>query len=244
MTEPDEFIRDFFTATGYRPDAMPSGQSGERALPYKTYPDAPVVKLELPTPEGAGELFHAIETRRSVRVFSDEALSLSEISRLVWAAQGVTAKHGDAAFRAAPSAGAQYPVETYLAVNRGEGIDAGVYHLNVRDFALERLSEGSPGAVLADAGLGQGFLATCSVVFIWTGIYKRLMWRYGKRGVRYIFMDAGHIAENLHLAATAMGLGCCAVGAFDDEDVAGILGLDGKDEFPVYLSAVGVPRRK
>ncbi len=116
--------------------------------------------------------------------------------------------------------------------------------MNVRDFALERLSEGSPGAALADAGLGQGFLATCSVVFIWTGIYKRLMWRYGKRGVRYIFMDAGHIAENLHLAATAMGLGCCAVGAFDDEDVAGILGLDGKDEFPVYLSAVGVPRRK
>jgi SagB-type dehydrogenase family enzyme len=242
MTEPEKFIHDFFQQTGYRPEAMPSGREGTPAPPYKTYPGAPVVMLAAPSGEQASQLFEAIASRRSVRVFSEAPITLSQLSQLAWAAQGVTLQHDDTALRAAPSAGGLYPVETYIAVNRADGIAPGLYHLNVADFTLEQLKTNAVGAALADACLGQKFVATAAAVFIWTAVYKRVMWRYGKRGLRYIFMDAGHIGENLHLAGTALGLGCCAVGAFYDDEVAGVLGLVGKDEFPVYLSAVGVPR--
>jgi SagB-type dehydrogenase family enzyme len=187
------------------------------------------------------QLFHTIEERRSVRRFAETPVTLAQLSQLLWATQGITYQSKDAALRASPSAGAEYPVETYVAVNRGDGIEPGLYHLNVQEFSLERVKTGAIGAPLAGACLGQRFMAACSAAFIWTAIYKRVMWRYGKRGIRYIFMDAGHIGENLHLAATALGLGCCAVGAFYDDEVAALLALDGKDEFPVYLCAVGAP---
>lgn len=242
VSEQEKFIHRFFDETSQRPDLGAPGAGGDRAPLYKAYPEAPAVKLTPPDLEKAGHLFKTISERRSVREFAPDPISLHDLSLLIWAAQGLTFTHGEWSLRASPSAGAEYPVETYIAVNRAEKIEPGIYHFNVRDFSLERLREGSAGRSLADACMGQNFVAACPVVFIWTGIYKRVMWRYGKRGLRYIFMDAGHIGENVHLAATAMGLGCCAVGAFYDDEVAALLGLDGRDEFPLYLSAAGRPR--
>jgi SagB-type dehydrogenase family enzyme len=242
MTEPEKFIHDFFTQTGYRPEAMPSGRGGSPAPLYKAYPDAPRLKLDAPSQAQMSQLFDTIAQRRSVRNFAGTPVTLPQLSQLLWATQGITLREDEARLRAAPSAGGLYPVETYVAINSGDGIGAGLYHYNIEEFSLEKLKGGSVGPALADACLGQMFMATCAAAFIWTAIYKRVMWRYGKRGVRYIFMDAGHIGENLQLAAAALGLGCCAVGSFYDEEVSALLGLDGKDEFPVYLSVVGAPR--
>ena len=241
MTESEKFIHDFFRQTRYGRDDRPAGAEGTPAPPFKSYPSAPRVPLTPPSKQQMSQLFDTIAERRSVRSFTDAPINLSQLSQIIWATQGITFRKGGVLLRAAPSAGAEYPVETYIAVNRGEGIDAGLYHLSVQEFSLEQLNRGAVRALLVDACLGQKFVAASSVVFIWTAIYRRVMWRYGKRGLRYIFMDAGHIGENLHLAATALGLGCCEVGAFYDEDVAALLQLDGKDEFPIYLSAVGVP---
>jgi len=143
-------------------------------------------------------------------------------------------------------------VETYLAVHRVEGLEAGIWHLKVQNFELELLSPGDTRrplveaglgqtflGTLVEAGLGQTFLGTAAVVFIWTGILNRAMWKYRERAIRYIFLDAGHICQNLMLAATALGLGCCPVGAFFDEEVERLLGVDGQEEVALYLASVG-----
>ena len=138
-----------------------------------------------------------------------------------------------------PSAGALYPIETYIIVNRVEEIPSGLYHYNVKEAQLVLLKEGHFGSDLCHAGLGQEMLEEASCVFIWTAIVERSKWKYRERAYRYIYMDAGHIGQNLYLAATALGLGCCTVGAFFDEEVDRLIGVDGKEEISIYLGAVG-----
>jgi SagB-type dehydrogenase family enzyme len=138
-----------------------------------------------------------------------------------------------------PSAGALYPIETYIAVNRVDEIPPGIYHYNVKETQLILLKEGNFGPDLQQAGLGQEMLEEASCVFVWTAIIERSKWKYRERAYRYIYMDVGHIGQNLYLAATAMNLGCCTVGAFFDEEVDRLIGVDGKEEISVYLGAVG-----
>jgi SagB-type dehydrogenase family enzyme len=114
-----------------------------------------------------------------------------------------------------------------------------MYHYHVRKAELALLKEGNVGPELADAGLGQEMLEEAAAVFVWTAVIERSKWKYRERAYRYIYMDAGHIGQNLYLAATALGLGCCTVGAFFDEEVDGLIGIDGKEEISVYLGAVG-----
>ncbi len=166
-------------------------------------------------------------------------LALKDLSQLVFATQGATAKAGGYVLRTAPSAGALYPVETYVAVNRVESLVPGLYHFNVVPYCLELLQEGDVSPALCRAGLGQTMVMECAAVFIWTAVVARSKWKYRERAYRYIYMDAGHIGENLYLAAAALKLGCCTIGAFYDEEVNAVLGIDGVSETAVYMGVVG-----
>ncbi len=207
---------------------------------YKTYPPE-TQRLPLPSvPKSLQKNFwECVKERRSQRDYVEQPISQEELAGLLWASQGITAVQHNFAFRAAPSAGALYPVETYVAVHRVEEIPPGIWHFQVQQFALELVTPGDFRRSLVLAGLNQQFLGTAAVVFIWTGLLGRSLWKYRQRAVRYLFMDAGHICGNLQLAATALGLGCCPVAAFFDAEVEAIVHADPKEEVAVYLAAVG-----
>jgi SagB-type dehydrogenase family enzyme len=207
---------------------------------FKTYPDA----ARVPLPDLAlddGGLFDALARRRSVRSYGPEALALGELSALLWAAAGVTARQQGFAFRTAPSAGGLYPIEHYVVANRVEGLESGLYHYDVLGRALERLVAADLGDRLAAAALGQRICADAQAVFVWTAVLERSRWKYGERFARYVLLDAGHIAENVALASVALGLATCQIAAFFDEEAAALLGVDPDVEPVVYLSTVGRP---
>ena len=210
----------------------------EPALPYKQYVDAEKVTLPTDWDMDRG-LRETLQYRRSCRQFGKSGLSVKDLSMLLWASQGITGRAGNYSFRTAPSAGALYPVETYLSVQNVETINAGFFHFQPAEFCLEKLSAEFFGNKVAKAALGQSFLAKAGVVFIWSAILRRNFSKYGHRGMRYILMDAGHICQNLLLAAEALGLGACPVAAFYDDELNELLGLDGTEESVIYLAAVG-----
>ncbi|MEW6203546.1 MAG: SagB/ThcOx family dehydrogenase [bacterium] len=207
---------------------------------YKIYPDALRV-VELPEPKfvAGDSLWDAMRERRSIRRYSNQPISLVELSNLIWSFAGITKETAHYILRTAPSAGALYPIETYLVVNNIAGLEQGVYHHDVRRFALEMLKKGKFGEKTADACLGQNMCETAAVVFIWTAVVPRCRSKYHERAYRYIYMDAGHIGQNVYLAATAMNFGCCGIGAFYDDEVNAIVDADGKIETAVYLATVG-----
>ncbi len=209
---------------------------------FKTYPRARRIPLPRPLLPSA-DLFQTLLRRRSQRNYSRRPLKLEELNLLLWAVQGVTARAGRYLLRTAPSAGALYPLETYLSVHRVEDLPPGLYHLQIQDWVLELLREGDHGTAIKEAALGQDFCRTAAVVFLWSALPRRTMSKYGSRGMRYIFLDAGHLAQNLLLAAEALGLAACPVGAFFDEEMNELLDLDGEEETIIYLATVGRPAR-
>jgi len=144
-------------------------------------------------------------------------------------------------FRNAPSAGALYPIETYSFAKNVDGLERGLYHYNVKSHLLEKLDAGDFSFSLAKACLGQEMLLSAAAIFVWSGIFFRSKWKYKQRAYRYVYLDCGHIAQNLALCASALGLGSCQVGAFYDDELNDILGLDGEQESAIYLSVVGNP---
>jgi SagB-type dehydrogenase family enzyme len=187
-------------------------------------------------------LWDVLQRRRSERRFQDVPLKESELSQLLWAAQGITREGRGVDFRTAPSAGALYPVETYVVVHNVEGIDAGVYHYDVEQHQLEQLRLGDFQTAIAAAALDQRIAARANVVFVWTAIFERSKWKYEERAYRYIYLDAGHIAQNVALAAEALDLGSCQIGALYDGEANELLGVDGVEESTIYMSVVGRPR--
>lgn len=199
---------------------------------------APPIALPNPSKAGGQPIWQLIASRRSVRRYARRPLSLGELSQLLWASQGVTSP-GWLALRAAPSAGALYPIETHICANNVEGLTPGLYRYLPVEHALRQTHLGPTGTRLANAALGQDVLAKAAAVFVWTAVPARCEVKYGDRAARYIYLETGHIAENLYLAATALGLGCCAVGAFDDSQIDLVLGVDGVNETAVYICAIG-----
>jgi len=208
------------------------------APPYKQYADAEKIKLPVDW-EMDKSLQQTLQYRRSCRRYSKTPLNMVDLAMLLWAGQGISGRAGSFFFRTAPSAGALYPVETYLSVQNVESLSPGLYHFQPAEFTLERISDGFAGKNVAEAALGQNFLARAGVVFIWSAILRRNFSKYGHRGLRYVMMDAGHICQNLLLAAENLGLGACPVAAFYDDRLNGLLGLDGEEESVIYLAAVG-----
>jgi SagB-type dehydrogenase family enzyme len=233
--------RRYLTETRYQRRTLGErSRAYPRAPLYKEYPAAaPRLGLDPGSGRRSADLWQCLARRRSQRHYRDRPLSQAELAALLWATQGITGTMSGYHFRAAPSAGALYPVETYVAVHRVEGLAPGLWHFHVLDFALELVAAGDCRQPLVAAGLSQSFLGDAAAVFIWTGILNRARWKYRERAVRYLFLDAGHICQNLMLAATALDLGVCPVGAFFDDEVERLVQVDQKEEVALYLAAVG-----
>lgn len=235
----------FQEETKYTPDKISGHTLDWDRMPdrYKEYPDA-VRRVSLPDPEidRESDIWDVILKRRSVRHYASERnMSPDTLALLLWATQGITAASRQFQFRAAPSAGGLYPIETYIMVHKVEGMEPGIYHFRPHMFDLELLSTGEWGSVLANAALGQRIVVDAQVCFIWTAVVERSMWKYRQRAFRYIYLDAGHIAQNLYLAGTAVDMGVCGIGAFFDDQVNTLIGVDGIGETAVYLASVGWP---
>jgi SagB-type dehydrogenase family enzyme len=206
---------------------------------YKVYAEAK--RIDLPPPEKFQGLSteEAIRRRRSVRNYSDQAMTLKELSRFLYHTGGITGGRFGRKLRAAPSAGALYPIEIYLVVHRVEDLQAGLYHYAVQEHALELLRAGDRRGEIVRNGLMQEFLGQANLVLVFTAIFQRLRWKYQERSFRYALIEAGHLGQNAYLAGTSMGLGACAVGAFLDDGLNAMLGVDGQDEAAIHMVALG-----
>jgi SagB-type dehydrogenase family enzyme len=184
-------------------------------------------------------LREAIENRRSIRQYSDQPLTLEEVSWLLWSTQGVK-EVIHVTLRNVPSAGARHAFETYLLANRVEGLQPGLYRFLAIDHKLvEVLLEDNIADKITEAAWKQVMVKKSAVTFIWTAVAYRMKWRYGERGYRYLHIDAGHVCQNLYLAAEAIDCGVCAIAAFQDEQLNKLFGIDGTEQFAIYMAPVG-----
>jgi SagB-type dehydrogenase family enzyme len=191
-------------------------------------------QIQLPQPVKRGKMSveEAILNRRSQRSFIEKDLDLTQIGQLLWAAQGITAKKMEFSFRAAPSAGALYPMEIYLVSKYG------LFHYLPLEHKLEVLAHSDLRDSLAVAAWGQYSIGQAAVDIVICAVYQRVTGKYSQRGIRYAHIEAGHIAQNIHLQAVALGLGSVPIGAFGDEEVKDVLSLPAEHE-PLYIIPVG-----
>ena len=193
-------------------------------------------EIILPQPVTAGKvsLEESISKRRSQREFKKKDLSWEQIGQLLWAGQGITARQGGLNLRAAPSAGALYPLELYALTKDG------LYHYIPEGHKLESLSDKDLRGDLARAALGQGSVASGALDIVICAVYGRVTLKYGQRGKRYVHIEAGHAAQNIHLQAVALGLGSVPIGAFNDTAAKKCLSLPADCE-PLYIIPIGYP---
>lgn len=205
---------------------------------YKNYPKVKVIKLPEPDHHGM-PLEEAIGKRRSVRNYSGKPITLFQLSQLLFSAQGITGKMYNKHLRTAPSAGALYPFEIYVIANNVEDLPQGIYHYAVLNHTLELIETGDFRKEITSAGLKQEMLGDAGITFVLSAIFDRARCKYGERGVRYVYIEAGHISQNIYLQAVSLGLGSVSVGAFLDNKVNDLIDVDGQKEVVVYLHAVG-----
>jgi SagB-type dehydrogenase family enzyme len=233
----------FQQETKYQPHRMPGDRLAWEAKPpvYKDYPEAPKVELGSFQPLQAMSLDQTLRQRKSIRDFRDRPISKGQLSYLLWASTGIQRVEDGYEFRTAPSAGALYPIETYVVANNVEALDPGLYHYGIQAHQLEQLSQRDLRRQIAAAALGQEMCATAAAVFVWSAAFERCKWKYGQRAYRYIYLDAGHIAENFALATVSLSLGTCEIGALYDDQVNAIVGIDGVEESTICMAVIGVP---
>jgi len=200
-------------------------------------------EIFLPMPRLSGDMSveEAIARRRSVREYINSPLKIEEVSQLLWSAQGITdVRRG---FRAAPSAGATYPLEVYLVVREGgvEGLEPGIYKYDPHRHSLMLVKPRDFSKELYSAALNQDWVLEAPINLVVTAVYERTTRRYGERGIRYVHMEVGHVGQNVYLQATALNLGTVVIGAFYDEEVKRIIGTP--DEAPLYIMPVGRVQR-
>ena len=200
----------------------------------------PAATVALPTPivDGPLSVEAAVQRRRSCREFADRTLTLAQAGQILWAAQGVT--DTERGRRAAPSAGARYPLELAIVAGQVAGLASGLYHYRPAEHTLDLVRSGDQRQALARLAASQLWLADAAIILVICAVFERTMARYGDRGRRYVYLDAGIAVENACLQAEALGLGAVVVGAFDDEAVARLLALP-RDPAPLLLLPVGQP---
>jgi SagB-type dehydrogenase family enzyme len=210
-------------------------------------PQSETIRLPQPAHKSATSVEQALSERRSIREYKEEPVSLADVSQLLWAAQGVTSPEG---LRTAPSAGALYPLEVYLVAGNVNGLRPGVYRYVPGEHELALVSAGDKRAELSKAALGQPSIKDAAIDIVIAGIYERTTGKYGApvrdertgsyypRGVGYVYMEAGHAAQNVLLQSVSLKLGTVTLGAFSDDDVKRVTGMRG-DERPLYILPVG-----
>jgi SagB-type dehydrogenase family enzyme len=228
------------------PSSETSDQSRELPQPPLELPPNPSQPLiDLPLPDEITmshcDLREVIEGRRTVRKYADVPLALAELSYLLWCTQGVKAvTDRPATLRTVPSAGSRHAFETYLLARKVDGLQTGLYRFLAIEHKLAAVDLAADAAERAhQAVLCQKHVKDCAAIFIWAAVAYRMSWRYMQRGFRYLFLDAGHVCQNLYLSAGSIGCGVCAMGAFDDDGINALLGLDGREQFVVYCATVG-----
>lgn len=199
--------------------------------------DLPVLeKIDVPD----WDLRKAIEDRESVRKYSEKALTLNELAWLLWATQGIKEIGEKWTKRTVPSAGARHAFETYLLINNVEDLKPGIYRYLALDHKLVEIDLAEDiGDRVVEGAYGQKMVKAGALTFIWVAIPYRIAWRYGQRSYRYLHLDIGHVAQNLYLAVENIDSGCCAIGAFYDEKMNEILGIDGEEQFVIYMASTG-----
>jgi len=213
-----------------RQKPCPAGTKKIALTKVGEWKDIPAITLE-----------DAIARRRSRRSYTKQGLSLEELSFLLWATQGLRPTgSANNNFRTVPSAGCRHAIETYIAALRVKGLEKAIYRYLPLDHALvETVRHPDLEEQLTGATLGQAFCGAGAAIFIWTAIPARMEWRYGEASYKVIALDAGHICQNLYLACENINAGTCAVAAYDQEEIDKVLGVDGQDEFTIYLAPVG-----
>ncbi len=247
MTEAIQQYRDFMKANFGIFDRVTTDQSAGKPMPPLQKPPGPGEELiDLPKPDASILLktdFHrCLQDRRSRREFSRDPLSLEELSYLLWATQGVVrvVADGSVALRPVPSGGGRHPFETYLLINRVTGLDAGICRYLPLSHQLVRLTRQADLPYKATRATGgQTFVGESAVVFVWSCVPYRGEWRYHIAAHKTMLLDAGHLCQNLYLACESLGTGTCAVAAYDQQAMDRLIGLDGQEEFVVYLAPVG-----
>jgi len=200
-----------------------------------------IIQLPAPRQDSPVSIEKALLKRKSVRHYTDESLFLTEVSQLLWAAQGITVRPDGRKGRTAPSAGALYPLEIYLTVRKVDGLEPGVYRFIQEEHKLEKVLAGDIHTELSAAALGQPWVAQAPINIVIGAVYERTTKKYGDRGIRYVHMEVGHVGQNISLQVISLNLGTVVVGAFDDKRVKEIINM-AKDVVPLYIMPVGRPR--
>lgn len=204
-----------------------------KATPEKSASE--IISLPAPHDNSQTSIEQALQQRRSIRTYSDTPLTLADVSQLLWAAQGIS--HGER-FRTAPSAGALYPLEVYLVAGNVDGLSEGVYKYRPHQHELLKVMDGDKRRELAAAALGQRYVRDGAAVIVIAAVYERTTQKYGQRGIRYVYIEVGHAAQNIYLQAVALNAGTVFVGAFHDDEVKRVLSLP-DDEHPLSIMPVG-----
>ncbi len=236
---------EFLRQTTYEVQKSPDQQKGVPPPPIEAEYDETILLIDLVAPSEIEvqnkNLRECIEDRQSIRKYSEDFLSQNELSWLLWCTQGIKDdSEKRVTLRNVPSAGARHAFETYLLINRVEGLAPGLYrYIATKHKLMKIITTEEFTDKVTKAAYNQSAIHSSAVSFIWVAIPYRMTWRYGERGHRYLLLDAGHVCQNLYLAAETISSGVCAIAAYDDEIFNKILGLDGEKEFVIYLATVG-----
>ena len=208
--------------------------------PFKEYKNV-ITNISLPNPVFNKDikLWETIINRKSTRRFSNEQITLNDLSLLLYGMTGITRITPYIGYRTTPSAGGLYPIEIYPIVNNIEDLEKGMYHYNISQHSIELLKKGDFRKQISDGCLGQNMAFNSAVNFIFTAMIERSKWKYLQRCYRYIYLDCGHIGQNFYLIAEALGLGACTIGAIFDDELNNALEIDGKRETSIYVGVVG-----
>lgn len=244
MPVPEEFLK----KTRIFDQGMTDQLRGKEPPPVEMPRGEAIFAVDLPElasfnqPES--KLADVANTRHSSKSYSDRNLQIEELSSLLWYTQGVKKYTRSQTMRMVPSAGARHPFETFLYANKVKGIDKGLYRYFASEHKLLCNKKNDLTDEFVSACLQQDFIAQSAILFIWAADIYRMRWRYGDRSYRYVFIESGHICQNLYLFSQALDCACCAIGAYDDDRINQLLNIDGKSMFAVYMASLGKKREK
>ena len=239
---------EFLRQTTYEVQKSADQQRGVTQPPIEAEYDETILLIDLVAPSEIKvqnkNLRECIEKRQSIREYSEDFLSQNELSWLLWCTQGIKDdSEKQVTLRNVPSAGARHAFETYLLINRVEGLVAGLYRYIATKHKLLKIATTEDFTdKVQKAAYNQSMVKKSAVTFIWVAVPYRMTWRYGERGYRYLLLDAGHVCQNLYLAADNISSGVCAIAAYHDKMFNELLGLDGEEQFVIYLATLGKKR--